>query len=128
MQSERAVSHRESRRYRGAMTAVEHVAEGQAGGPHPLLRGASPAVICDWLWPGDRARFVDEYQRALDDARRSLDLAELHDVVERGRRLAVMQIDPERFRRTVRRVAEFNTGEPPPADEAFDQTRAKAGF
>lgn len=33
---------------------------------HPLARGASPAVIRQWLLPDDAAHFVADYEAALD--------------------------------------------------------------
>lgn len=110
------------------MTAIEQVAYGQPEQPHPLLRGASPAVIRPWLMPEDRERFVAEYESAMDEARRSLDLSGVHEVVERWRQIAALQSDPTAFRRAVRHVAELMTGETSPEDEPFDVTRAKAGM
>jgi len=106
------------------MTAAAH----HDRAPHPLVRGASPAVIRQWLLPRDAERFVAEYEAALDDARSSLELGGVHDVVERWRRIAVLQTDPEGFRRTVRRAAELATGELSPEDEPLDVTCAKAGM
>jgi hypothetical protein len=96
--------------------------------PHPLVRGASPAVVRGWLLPRDAERFVAEYEAALDDARSSLELGRVHDVVERWRRIAVLQTDPDGYRRTVRRAAELATGEPSPEDEPLDVTCTKAGM
>ena len=49
-------------------------------------------------------------------------------VLEEWRRRAVLQSDPEAFRRSVRRAAEFFTGEPTPQDEPFETTRDRAGM
>jgi hypothetical protein len=96
--------------------------------PHPLARGASPAVIRQWLLPDDAARFVAAYETVLDDARTSLDLAGVHEVVERWRGIAILQTDPAAYRRTMRRAAELATGEPSPDDEPLGITTSKAGL
>jgi Family of unknown function (DUF6247) len=96
--------------------------------PHPLVRGASPAVVRQWLLPRDAERFVSEYEAALDDARCSLELGGVHDVVERWRRIAVLQTVPDGYRRTVRRAPILATGEASPEeDEPLDVTCTKAG-
>lgn len=95
---------------------------------HPLLPGASPAAIAAFLLPDDRPAFVAAYEAALDEARRTLDLTPVHDVVEDWRRVALVQSDPIHFRRAVRRAAEIVSGEPVPADEPFEVTRARAGL
>lgn len=99
-----------------------------AATPHPLLAGASPAVVREWLLPEDRDRFVSEYEAALDEARRSLELEPVYAVVERWRRIAVLQTDPTGFRRSVQRAAELMTGAPTPDDEPFEVTRSRAGM
>lgn len=96
--------------------------------PHPLARGASPAVVKRWLLPHDADRFVTEYENALDYARTSLDLTDVHEVVERWRAIAILQTDPEAYRRTIRRAAELATGQPSPDDEPLDVTTTKAGL
>jgi hypothetical protein len=96
--------------------------------PHPLVRGASPAVIREWLLPRDAERFLADYRSALDDARTSLDLAGVHDVVERWRQMAVLQTDLAAYRRTMRRAAELATGESSPDDEPLEVTCEKAGL
>ena len=85
-------------------------------------------MVREWLLPEDRDRFVGEYEAALDEARRSLELEPVHDVIERWRRIAVLQTDPTAFRRSVRRAAELMTGEPTPDEEPFEVTRSKAGM
>ena len=96
--------------------------------PHPLALGASPAVMRQWLLPADAARFVAAYEAALDDARASLDLAGVDEVVERWRGTAILQTDPTAYRRTVRRAAELATGEPSPDNEPLEITTSKAGL
>lgn len=98
------------------------------GGGHPLLPGASPAAIRGALLTPDRHAFDAAYNAALAEARQSLDLGELFTTLEHWRRLAVLQSDPDGYRRMVRRAAETLTGEPVPADEALDRTRARAGL
>jgi hypothetical protein len=96
--------------------------------PHPLVRGASPAVVRRWLFPHDADRFLIEYRAALDEARISLDLEPVLEVVERWRQIAVLQTDPAAYRRTLRRAAELATGEPSPDDEPLEVTSARAGL
>lgn len=98
------------------------------GSGHPLRPGASPHDIRAALLPDDRVQFDEAYERALADARVSLDLTELFRTLERWRRTALVQSDPREFRRVVRRAAELLTGEPIPADEPLAVTRAKAGM
>ncbi|SFP51116.1 hypothetical protein SAMN05421810_102803 [Amycolatopsis arida] len=93
-----------------------------------LAPGASPAAIRAALLPEDRDAFDDAYSAALDEARASLDLTALLDLVESWRRIAVLQADRENFARVARRTAELRTGEPVPADEPLSVTRAKAGL
>ncbi|PVZ05800.1 DUF6247 family protein [Actinomycetospora cinnamomea] len=95
---------------------------------HPLRPGASPATIRSFLLPEDRPRFVEAYEAALDEARQTLNLTPVYDVVEDWRRVALVQADPARFRRAVERVAETLAGEPVPSDEPFEVTRARAGL
>lgn len=109
-----------------AMTAAAQ--DDPASPPHPLVRGASPAVVREWLLPHDAERFLGEYRQALDEARTSMELEGVLDVVERWRQIAILQTDPQAYRRTVRRAAEIATGEPSPDDEALSITSAKAGF
>ena len=95
---------------------------------HPLANGASPAVIQQWLTPVDARRFVSEYEEAIDEARTSLELTAVFEVIERWRRLAILQTDPEAYRRTIRRAAELATGQPSPDDEPVEISAAKAGL
>lgn len=95
---------------------------------HPLANGASPAVIRQWLLPRDARRFVSEYEEAIDEARTSLDLAAVFEVIERWRRIAILQTDPEAYRQTIRRAAELATGQASPDDEPIEVSAAKAGM
>jgi hypothetical protein len=95
---------------------------------HPLRPGAAPAAIRAALLPADQAAFDAAYTAALAGAREQLDLSELFQMLERWRRLAVLQRDPEGYRRMVRRAAEAVTGGPVPADEPLEVTRARAGL
>lgn len=93
-----------------------------------LAAGASPAAIRSGLFVEDRPEFDAAYSAALDEARRTYELAPVHEVLEQWRRRAILQSDPEAFRRSVRRAAEFYTGEPVPDGEPFEVTRANAGL
>lgn len=93
-----------------------------------LAPGASPAAIHAALFPEDRAEFIAAYNAALEGARSTLHLAPVHELLEEWRCRAVLQADPEAFRRSVRRAAEFFTGEAVPDDEPFAVTRAHAGM
>ncbi|MDL5158371.1 DUF6247 family protein [Actinomycetospora termitidis] len=97
--------------------------------PHPLLPGATPATIHTWLATAeDRAGFVAEYDDALERARRELDISGVHEVIERWRRVALLQSDPAGFRHVVRYAAELATGAASPDDEPLEVTRRKAGI
>lgn len=85
-------------------------------------------AILEALLPEDRAAFDAAYAGALAVARDSLELTELFRCLERWRRLAVLQRDPQRFASVARRAAERLTGEPVPADEPLAQTRRRAGL
>lgn len=109
------------------VTATYAYDEQPASG-HPLRPGASPQAIRSALLPEDRGRFDQEYERALTDARQSLELAELFKTLEQWRRVALLQSDRENFRQVVRKVAAALTGQEVPADEPLAVTRAKAGM
>jgi hypothetical protein len=109
------------------VTATYAYDEQPASG-HPLGPGASPGHIRTALLPEDRARFDAAYELALASARESLDLTELFRTLEHWRRTALIQRDPEEFRRVVRRAAQLLTGEASPVDEPLAVTRAKAGM
>jgi hypothetical protein len=53
---------------------------------------------------------------------------DVYEVAERWRGIAILQSDPEAYRRTIRRAAELGTGQPSPDDEALDVTTTKAGL
>ena len=110
------------------MLAAETRSGAPRGVPEELLIGASPSVIARHLFPEDRDQFKLEYETALDEARRSYDLAVVHRVVEHWRRIAALQADQAGFRESVRALAELATGEPVAAGEPFARTRQKAGL
>ncbi|MGH3945064.1 MAG: DUF6247 family protein [Pseudonocardiaceae bacterium] len=95
---------------------------------HPLRPGASPRVIRAALLPVERATFDAAYEAALAECRESMDLTGLFTMLEHWRRVAVLQSDPEGYRRVVRRAAEALTGEEIAAEEPLEVTRAKAGM
>lgn len=95
---------------------------------HSLRRGASPRAIRSALLPEDQVAFDTAYSAALADARSSLDLTALFEMLERWRRVALLQQDPSRFHALARRAAELLTGQPSPGDEPLAVTRAKAGI
>ncbi|PVZ11029.1 DUF6247 family protein [Actinomycetospora cinnamomea] len=101
---------------------------GEREDEHSLAQGASPAAIHAALLPADREVFLAAYGAALDRARSMLHLAPVHELLEEWRRRAILQSDPAAFRRSVRRAAEFFSGEPVPDDEPFEVTRARAGM
>ncbi len=105
------------------MTATYAYDEQPSSG-HPLRPGAAPRAIRAALLPVDRTTF----DAALVESRGSLDLTGLFTMLEHWRRVAVLQSDPEGYRRVVRRVAKALTGEEIPADEPLEVTRAKAGI
>lgn len=93
-----------------------------------LRRGASPRAIRSALLPDDQITFDTAYSAALVAARASLDLTALFEMLERWRRVALLQQDPTRFHALARRAAELLTGQPSPDDEPLAVTRAKAGI
>lgn len=109
------------------MTATYAFDEHPASG-HPLRPGASPHDIRAALLPDDRREFDAAYELALAEARASLDLTELFKTLEHWRRTALIQRDPQEFRRAVRKAAELLTGAPVPDDEPLAVTRAKVGM
>jgi Family of unknown function (DUF6247) len=114
----------------GEVTATYSVDDAApVDGAHPLSRGASPeAIRAHLLGADDRAEFDQALAAALDEVKESRDLTELFRMLDQWRRIAVLQSDPERFRRVARRAAEANIGMPSPDDEPLDVTRTKAGL
>jgi hypothetical protein len=94
----------------------------------PLDPGASPAAIRAGLLPEDRDRFDAALDMALREVRTSLDLTDLFTMLERWRRLAVVQSDPAAFARLARRAAEKLTGSAPPEGEPLAVTRTTTGM
>ena len=114
--------------YHDSVTA-QYVSNDPPTSGYPLRPGASPGAIrAALLSEQDRAEFDTDYELALADARRSLDLACLFETLEQWRRIAVLHSDPQNFRRVARRTAELLTGQPIPGDEPLTVTRAKAGL
>jgi hypothetical protein len=93
-----------------------------------LAEGASPGTIRAALLPEDRELFDRAYAGALDQARQTYELTPVLETIEEWRRRAIIQSDPEAFRRSVHRAAEYFSGEPVPEDEPFGNTRARAGL
>ncbi|MGQ0624662.1 MAG: DUF6247 family protein [Sporichthyaceae bacterium] len=92
----------------------------------PLPRpGASPAEIRAALHPEYREEFDRDYRAALDAAGRSLDLTELHAVVESWRRRCCVTRDRDRYQQMMREASTLLTGEEPPADEPLSATEAR---
>lgn len=98
-----------------------------ARGPLPPLplSGATPAEVRAALRPEYRVEFDRDYQEALAEAGRSLDLAGVHDTVEHWRRRSWITRDEHEHRRVVRRAVELLTGEEPPADEPVAVTEGR---
>lgn len=109
-------------------SVTAHASDASQPGAHPLAPGASPHAIRSALLESDRGQFDAAYAAALETARERLELTELFDVLEQWRRVAALQSDRENFRAVARRTAELVTGEPVPADEPLEITRAKAGL
>ncbi len=112
--------------YRAGVTAMYSVDESAPRDRHPLAKGASPEAIRSALLSEDQAGFDLAYAAALGQARESLDLTGLFLMLERWRGRAVLQQDPQAFRRVARRAAEKLTGQASPDDESLAVTRAKA--
>lgn len=110
------------------MSATYSVDESSPAGRHTLAMGASPEAIRSALLVEDQAAFDVAYDKALADARESLDLTPLFRMLERWRGIAVLQRDPAVFHRLARRAAEKLTGQPSPEDEPLAVTRAKASM
>lgn len=90
---------------------------------------ASPAEIRAALLDEEKPDFDQQYRHALDTAAESLSLDELHETLESWRRIAWMtHTDPEAHRRMLRTAAERYTGQPTPADEPLQRTKARLGL
>jgi len=89
------------------------------------LAGASPREIRAALHPEYRDAFDRDYQAALAEAGRSLDLAGVHDTVEHWRRRSWITRDRQEHRRIVRRAVELLTGHQPSEDEPVLVTEAR---
>jgi Family of unknown function (DUF6247) len=92
--------------------------------PLPLA-GATPREIRAALHPEFRAEFDRDYQGALAEAGRSLDLSGLHETIEHWRHRSWITRDREKHRRVVRRAAELLSGDEPPAEEPVEVTEAR---
>ncbi|MBC8093112.1 MAG: hypothetical protein H7Y15_14475 [Pseudonocardia sp.] len=110
------------------MGATYSVDDDSGAGGQSLRRGASPSAIRLALLPEDQVAFDVAYAVALVDARSTLDLTALFEMLERWRRVALLQQDPARFHALARRAAELLTGQPVPDDEPLAATRARAGI
>jgi hypothetical protein len=108
--------------------AVTYTYGEQPSSGHPLRPGAAPRAIRAALLPADRTTFEAAYEAALTESRESLDLTGLFAMLEHWRRVAVLQSDPESYRRVVRCAAEALTSEESPAEEPLEVTRARAGM
>jgi hypothetical protein len=98
---------------------------GGAALPPLPLPGASPREIRAALRPEFRAEFDRDYQAALAEAGRTLELGGVHDVLEHWRMRSWITRDPVEHRRVVRRAAELLTGAEPPADEPVAATETR---
>ncbi len=107
-----------------AMSTAPTETEDSALPPLPLV-GASPWEIRAALHPEYRDAFDRDYQAALVEASRSLDLAGMHDTVEHWRRRSWITRDRQEHRRVIRRAVELLTGHEPPADEPVLVTEAR---
>ena len=108
--------------------AATYPAQATSATRHPLAQGASPAAIRASLLAEDQGAFDVAYEQALTEAKSTKDLTGLFTTLERWRRLATLQSDPEVFRRVARHAAELHTGESRPADEPLAATRALTGI
>lgn len=101
------------------------IGNGGAALPPLPLPGASPREIRAALRPEFRAEFDRDYQDALAEAGRTLELAGVHDVLEHWRMRCWITRDPAEHRRVVRRAAELLTGTEPPSDEPVAATETR---
>lgn len=101
------------------------IGNGGAALPPLPLPGASPREIRAALRPEFRAEFDHDYQDALAEAGRTLELTGVHDVLEHWRMRCWITRDPAEHRRLVRRAAELLTGTEPPSDEPVAATESR---
>jgi hypothetical protein len=103
---------------------VSPVATNTPALPPLPLPGANPREIRAALHPEYRNEFDWDYQEALNEAGRTLDLEGIHDTLEHWRMRSWITRDKEEHRRVVRRAAELLTGQEPPTDEPVAVTEA----
>jgi Family of unknown function (DUF6247) len=89
------------------------------------LPGAKPREIRAALHPEYRNEFDRDYQEALDEAGRILDLECVHDTLEHWRMRSWITRDKQEHHRVVRRAVELLTGQEPPTDEPVAVTEAR---
>ncbi len=89
------------------------------------LPGAKPREIRAALLPEYRDEFDRDYQEALNEAGRTLDLEGIHDTLEHWRMRSWITRDKQEHRRVVRRAVELLTGQEPPTDEPVAVTEAR---
>jgi hypothetical protein len=106
------------------MTTAQVGNGGTALPPRPLP-GASPREIRAALRPEFRDEFDRDYQAAIAEAGRTLELAGVHEVLEHWRTRAWITRDPIEHRRLVRRATELLTGTVPPAGESATATETR---
>jgi uncharacterized protein DUF6247 len=101
------------------------VGNGGAALPSLPLPGASPREIRAALRTEFRPEFDRDYQAALAEAGRTLELGGVQDVLEHWRMRSWITRDPSEHRRIVRRAAELVSGTEPPADEPVAVTESR---
>jgi hypothetical protein len=89
------------------------------------LPGATPREVRAALRPEYREHFDRDYRASLEEAARTLELADVLDTVEHWRTRAWITRDQAEHSRVVRRAAELLTGQTPPADEPVAVTEAR---
>jgi hypothetical protein len=109
----------------GVVMSTAPVGNGGAALPPLPLPGASPREIRAALRPEFRREFDRDYQAALAEAGRSLELAGVHEVLEYWRTRSWITRDPSEHRRLVRRAAELLSGSEPPASESVAVTETR---
>lgn len=107
-----------------SVSTIPNQTTGAALPPLPLV-GATPREVRASLHPEYRDAFDRDYQSALVEAGRSLDLAGIHDTLEHWRRRSWITRDRREHRRLVRRAVELLTGDAPPEDESVAVTESR---